>query len=93
MKNIIATVAIAGTAATLALLNMNSAPVHSNFLATPFTEAERAFIDFIATHGRTYATKEEYEFRLSVFEKTYEEVNNHDAKKAGFTKGINKFAD
>jgi hypothetical protein len=43
-------------------------------LATPFTEAERAFIDFIATHGRTYATKEEYEFRLGVFAQAFEEV-------------------
>jgi C1A family cysteine protease len=74
MKNIIATLAIAGTAATLALLNMNSAPVHQNFLATPFTEAEREFIDFIAKHKRTYATKEEYEYRLSVFSQNFEDI-------------------
>jgi hypothetical protein len=40
-------------------------------LATPFTEAERSFIDFIAAHHRSYGTKEEYEFRLSVFEKNF----------------------
>jgi hypothetical protein len=74
MKNIIATLAIAGTAATLAFLGMSSAPSNSNFLATPFTEAERAFIDFIAKHGRTYATKEEYSYRLSIFEKNYEDI-------------------
>jgi len=47
---------------------MNSVPTHTNFLSTPFTEAEREFITFIANYRRSYGTKEEYTFRLSVFE-------------------------
>ena len=60
MKKAIASIAIAGSVATFALMNMNAAPEHSNLIATPFTEAEREFIDFIATHHRSYGTKEEY---------------------------------
>jgi len=64
---IIATIAIAGSVAAFALMNSGSAPSHRNFLATPITDAEREFINFIATHGRNYGTKEEYNFRLGVF--------------------------
>lgn len=60
MKKVAASIAIAGSIAAFALFNVNSLPEHQTFLATPFTEAERAFIDFIATHHRSYGTKEEY---------------------------------
>ena len=61
---VIATLAITGSIAAIALMNMNSAPSHSSFLSTPFSEAEREFINFIARFGRSYGTKEEYSFRL-----------------------------
>ena len=59
-SKVLATVAIAGSVAALALLNFNSAATHSTFLSTPITSAEREFINFIAKHHRNYATKEEY---------------------------------
>jgi len=31
------------------------------------TDAEREFIHFVSEHHRSYGTKEEYEYRLSLF--------------------------
>lgn len=63
---------------------------------TPFTEAEREFIDFISTHRRTYGTKEEYNYRLKIFTEVYRDVVYHNenlAASSGYTKGINGFSD
>jgi C1A family cysteine protease len=88
-KQILATVALTGAVATIALLNVNSTGSPTNFLATPMTDAEREFISFITEHRRSYGTKEEYEYRLSLFAKVYEDILNHDATTEGYTKGIN----
>jgi cathepsin L len=89
----LATIAIAGSIAALAILNINSAPAHKTFLSTPFTEAEREFINFIAKHHKNYGTKEEYEFRLQQFAQTYADVMSHDSQATGYSKGITEFAD
>ncbi len=52
-----AAIAIAGAVATLAVMNSNQLPSGSTFLATPLTEAEREFINFISTYHRSYGTK------------------------------------
>jgi hypothetical protein len=38
------------------------------------TDAERQFIAFVAENRRSYGTKEEYEYRLSLFAQAYERV-------------------
>jgi C1A family cysteine protease len=93
---ILATVALAGAVATFAIMNQSTASTGSTFLGTPFTDAEREFINFITTHRRTYGTKEEYEFRLQVFSEIYNDIIQHNAMNAeslGYTKGINEFSD
>lgn len=92
-KQVIGTVAITGAVATFALLNVNSIQSGKTFLATPMTDAEREFITFVSEHRRSYGTKEEYEYRLSLFAAAYEKVKSHDSADTGFTIGINKFAD
>jgi len=62
-------------------------------LATPMTDAEREFITFVSEHRRSYGTKEEYAYRLSLFAAAHEKVLAHDSVDTGFTIGINKFAD
>ena len=42
------------------------------------SDGERAFIDFIAKYHRTYGTKEEYNYRLSLFEKNYNFYSTHN---------------
>jgi len=59
-------------------------------------DSERAFIDFISKYHRSYGTKEEYNYRLSLFEKAYNDVlyhNENNVKTHGFTKEINIFSD
>jgi len=89
---IIATVAIAGAVATFAALNLNSVQSGKTFLATQITDAEREFINYIAKYHRTYGTKEEYEYRLSLFADAYNKVINHDPS-CGYELGINHLAD
>jgi len=57
------------------------------------TAYETEFIKFISHHRRSYGTKEEYEYRLSLFKSVYEDIIAHDAEIEGYTKGINHFSD
>ena len=53
-------------------------------------------MNFIANHQRSFGTKEEYEFRLNVFTKNYNDIIIHNAERAatvGYTKGVNGFTD
>ncbi len=54
------TIAVVGVAATLAVLNIDSLPKSGTFLA----EDDKGFANYLAKHGKSYATKEEYQFRL-----------------------------
>ena len=93
MNKTIGTIAVVGAVATFALLNVGTVNTGTNFLATPFTDAERAFINFVSEHHRSYGTKEEYEYRLELFTATLKKIENHNAEETGFTMGINQFAD
>jgi C1A family cysteine protease len=90
---ILATIAVTGAVATFALLNVGTVNTGSAFLSTPMTDAERQFINFVSENHRSYGTKEEYEYRLSLFSKAIETVKEHNAKGATWTMAINKFAD
>ena len=65
----------------------------SAYAATPMTEEEYAFINWIAENRRFYGTKEEYEYRFQHFKKIYDEVKNHDHVATGYHKELNKFSD
>jgi len=58
------------------------------------SDAERAFINFISKYHRTYGTKEEYNYRLSVFEDNYNLVNKHNQQNGiTYNLDINNLAD
>ena len=94
-KGILASVAVAGAVAAFAYLNANTVPSDSqNFLQ--ISEIEQAFNKFIAKYGRSFGTKEEYEYRLNNFIKTYKKIIDHnlfDADEQGFTMGLNHMSD
>ena len=48
--------------------------------ATPMGEFEHEFIKFIAEHNRSYATKEEYEFRLNEFSRNAKFIKEFNKK-------------
>ena len=60
-------------------------------------EKQIAFADFIARHGRSYASRTELDTRFEIFAKNYDEMQAHNEQfMAGHTlyeKGINKFSD
>jgi len=57
-------------------------------------DTEMAFISFIAENGKSYGTREEYEFRLAQFSKKVEFVQQHNALNADdHFVGINHMAD
>lgn len=91
---ILGTVAVAGAVATFALLNVNGPVAGSNFLSVnAISDAERAFINFMSEHRRFYGTKEEYAYRLSLFEEAYKIVMEHNKEESSFTLAINHLAD
>ena len=66
----------------------------SSSLYTQMSQDEREFVKYITLHGKSYGTKEEYEFRANLFKKTMEFIKRENQNKENkFTVGINKFAD
>jgi len=58
------------------------------------SETEYSFMNFITEHGRSYATKEEYNFRLAVFAKRVAEHKRWNAlPNVTSTQGVNQLTD
>jgi len=57
------------------------------------TSSEYEFMNYIASHGKSYGTKEEYEFRLGQFAKNLKEVERLNATQKYSTHGVNQFTD
>jgi len=57
-------------------------------------DTEIAFVNYMSTHGKMYATKEEYEFRLDIFAKKMEFIEKHNSLNADdHLVGLNHLAD
>jgi len=58
------------------------------------SDIENAFANYVAEHGKSYGTKEEYEFRLAQFAKKVEFIQEHNMENAGgHVVGLNHMAD
>jgi C1A family cysteine protease len=55
--------------------------------------ADYKFMEFISEHGRSYATKAEFEFRANVFKNTLAEMEEINSQNGTHTVGINFLAD
>ena len=84
------TLAVVGTVATAALLALSYTPQSSGFLSE---SNDSQFLDFIAQHGKSYGTKEEFQFRKEQFFKNLAEAKSMLEENSTFTVGANKFAD
>ncbi len=96
MKNkrggILSIVALAGAAGLLALYSSSASPAGTNFLE--LDSVDTAFARYLAQHGKSYATKEEYELRKEVFAKNLQYVSEHNSQNGvTYTVGLNKFSD
>jgi len=57
------------------------------------SEVESAFLGYITEHGKSYATVEEYGFRLSQFARNHANIIEHNATESSFKLGHNKMSD
>lgn len=63
------------------------------FLAGTIDEHEQAYIQYIAKYRKTYATKEEYQKRLSHFTEANKFIQAHNAQNGSFTLAHNHMSD
>lgn len=73
---------------TFAALALSSAVI-----AVPMTELEYKFINYVAKYGKTYGTKEEYEFRMNIFAEKLSEIEAINARQSDSVHGLNMFTD
>ena len=67
-------------AATVAYLYMPNQQSVSLFQNVNESDIEKAFIDFIAKYGRSYASKTELPARYEAFKQNYLTIQNHNSK-------------
>jgi len=93
MRKGFASIAIVGVAACLAVYALTQQP-QSSSLYTALSAEDMEFLKFVALHGKSYGTKEEFEFRSQIFKETLAKIALENAKAENtFNVGINKFAD
>ncbi len=85
--------AVVGIVACIAVFAANYQPQASTLYSTNSAD-DMEFIKFTALYSKSYGTKEEFEFRSSLFKKTLAFIRSENARNENtFTVGINKFAD
>jgi len=56
-------------------------------------ESDYKFMQFVTEHGRSFATKAEYEFRSNIFRQRLAQHDAHNAKGLSWTLGVNHLTD
>jgi len=84
---------IAGCAAIYALLQTSSPSAGSNFLQQ-IDPIDSVFARYLAQHGKSYSTKEEYERRKAIFAAQLKKVTDHNSRNGPtYHLGMNMFSD
>src|SRR5947208_2082403 len=93
MRKAVSAFAIAGTACTFAIYALfnDISPSATSFLQS--TGREHEFVSFVSKYGRSFGTKEEYNFRLKVFLENLEKIDAHNALGSTSTVGVNHLVD
>ena len=63
--------AIVGVAAAVAVYALTQAPINNG---QSLQQSDNAFAAYLAKQGKSYNTKEEYEMRREIFQKSLEEI-------------------
>ena len=93
MRQGFATLAVVGIAACVAVFAANYQPQASS-LYSNLSADDMEFIKYTALYGKSYGTKEEFDFRSALFKKTLDFIRTENARNENtFTVGMNKFAD
>lgn len=94
MRSGFATLAVVGVAACIAVYALTNGPstvtLHSNVISA----SDMEFLKYVAKYGKSYGTKEEFEFRADQFKTTLARVALENSKNDNtFRVAANKFAD
>ena len=94
MRSAAITLAIVGTVATVGLFAISEAPASTNLFAIEVTQDNVAFANYLAKYGKSYGTKEEFQFRYEQYQKNMAKVAQYNGQNGNtFRLGINKFTD
>jgi KDEL-tailed cysteine endopeptidase len=94
MRKGFAALAVVGIAAVAAVLALTQTQATTSLYGNALTAEDYEFIKYVAAHGKSYATKTEFEFRSALFKQTLAKIEAENLKNENtFTVGINKFAD
>lgn len=94
MKGYAISLAVVGIAATVAVLAVNSLGPKHTALYNAFTAEDAQFMQFVTKYGKSYGTKEEYEFRAQQFKENLVKITMNNARNdVTYRLGINKFSD
>jgi C1A family cysteine protease len=91
-QQFLATLAALGFSASVAIFALNYQTPQGTSLYEALSAEDRAFMEFVAEHGKSYGTKEEYEFRADQFKATLQKIMAHPENSSS-TVGINFMAD
>lgn len=58
------TLAVVGTVAAVAVFALNEAPASTNLYSMEVTKDNLDFANYLAKYGKSYGTKEEFQFRF-----------------------------
>ena len=93
MRKGIASIAVVGVAACIAVYALTQQP-QSSSLYTALSADEMEFLKFVSLHGKSYGTKEEFEFRSQIFRNTLAKIQAENSRNDNtFRLALNKFAD
>lgn len=85
---------VIGFAALTILTLKNGQTSKTELFSAIQTAEDREFLAFITKHGKSYGTKEEFEFRSDIFKKNLAIIREENMNTANtFTLDVNKFAD
>ena len=92
MKKGFATLAFVGVVAAIAVFALSQNPnVNSGM---NLKQSDTAFSKYLSKHGKSYATKEEYVLRRTLYEKAVIDMNAHNTVEGQtWIKAINQFSD
>ena len=94
MRQGFASLAIVGVAACIAVYALSTSQPQTTSLYNNMEADDMEYFKFVSKYGRMMGTKEELEFRSSIFKKNLAAIRLENSRNGNsFSLGINKFAD
>lgn len=94
MRTGFASLAVVGVAACVAVYALTQQPATNSLYSNVLSTSDMEFLKYVSKFGKSYGTKEEFEFRADVFKNTLSAIMSENSKNDNtFRLAVNKFAD